>query len=136
MVVTHTATPVYSCLELAYMTSKDMSSAYPAVMVEKKFPMTPFLPVAPRRLADFEQYVEEYACILDVTFYNIEVKNLDTIPYIPKAHCTQFSSGEGDFVGDNGRVLRATYISMVLTDIDYKIIRDTYNYTKLECRRC
>ena len=128
--------PVYSCLELADMTSKDMSSAYPAVMVEKKFPMTPFLPVAPRRLTDFEQYVEEYACILDVTFYNIEVKNLDTIPYIPKAHCTQFSSGEGDFVGDNGRVLRATYISMVLTDIDYKIIRDTYNYTKVECRRC
>ena len=130
--------PVYSDMELDNMTSKDMSSAYPAAMVQCKYPMTPFVPVAPRRLTDFEEYVEKYACILDVTFYNLEVKTLDTIPYIPKAHCTQFPDikCESDFRSDNGRVLKATYISMVITDIDYKIIRDTYNYTKVECRKC
>lgn len=128
--------PVYSCLELADMTSKDMSSAYPAVMVQKKFPMSPFMPVKPSRLTDFETYVDKFACILDLTFYNLQIKNLDTIPYIPKAHCTQFPTNEGDFVGDNGRVLQATYISMVITDIDYKIIKETYNFTKVECRKC
>lgn len=128
--------PVYSTLELENMTSKDMSSAYPAVMVQCKFPMSPFLPVAPRRLTDFELFVNKFACILDVTFYNLEVKNLDTIPYIPKAHCTQFPNYEDDFVGDNGRVLKATYVSMVITDIDYKIIKETYNFTKVECRTC
>lgn len=141
--------PVYSCLELEDMTSKDMSSAYPAVMVQCKFPMSPFIPVKPSRLTDigFEEFVNKYACILDVTFYNLSIKNLDTIPYIPKAHCTQFpvqtivsDSGREkrveNFVGDNGRVLEAEYISMVITDIDYKIIKETYDFTKVECRTC
>lgn len=128
--------PVYSNMELEDMTSKDMSSAYPAVMVQCKFPMTPFLPVASSRLTDFETFVDKFACILDVTFYNLQVKNLDTIPYIPKAHCIQFPKADEHFVGDNGRVLEAEYVSMVITDIDYKIIKDTYKFTKVECRHC
>ena len=141
--------PVYSCLPLEDMTSKDMSSAYPAVMVQCKFPMTPFIPVKPSRLTDwgFEEFVDKYACILDVTFYNLKIKNFDTIPYIPKAHCTQFPKRievddrgkehiREDFVGDNGRVLEAEYVSMVITDIDYKIIKDTYKFTKVDCRSC
>lgn len=129
-------TPVYSGLELENLTSKDMSSAYPAVMVECKFPMTPFLPIAPSRLTDFEDYVGKYACILDVTFNNIKVKTLHTIPYITKAHCTQLPINDGYFRSDNGRVLQAEYLSMVITDIDYKIIKDTYNFDSVECRLC
>ncbi len=129
-------TPVYSGLELEDLTSKDMSSAYPAVMVECKFPMTPFLPIPTSRLTDFEQYTEKYACILDVTFNGIEVKTLNTIPYITKAHCTQLPINDADFRSDNGRVLKADYLSMVITDIDYKIIKDTYNFTSVECRTC
>ena len=141
--------PIYSNEEQADMTSKDMSSAYPAVMVQCKFPMSPFIPVKESRLTDwgFEQYVDKYACVLDVTFYNLKVKTMDTIPYIPKAHCTQFpietiitDTGREKkreiFVGDNGRVLEAEYVSMVITDIDYKIIKDTYDFTKVDCRSC
>ena len=129
--------PVYSCMELEDMTSKDMSSAYPAVMVQCKFPMTKFLPLAPSRLTDFELYVDAYACILDLTFYNISVKTCDTIPYIAKAHCTGFPKKDSDyFRSDNGRVLAATEISMVCTDIDYKIIKDTYDFDYVECRLC
>lgn len=128
--------PVWSGLELEDLTSKDMSSAYPAVMVECKFPMTPFLPLAESRLTDFEDYVGKYACILDVTFNNIRVKSLATIPYITKAHCTQLPINDGYFRSDNGRVLQAEYISMVITDIDYKIIRDTYDFDSVTCRLC
>ena len=129
--------PVYSCLPLEDMTSKDMSSAYPAVMVQCKFPMSKFMPLSPSRLTDFEIYVDAYACILDVTFYNISVKTCDTIPYIAKAHCTGFPKKDTDyFRSDNGRVLAATEISMVITDIDYKIIKDTYAIDYVECRMC
>lgn len=122
--------PIYSCMDLPDLTSMDMSSAYPAVMVQCKFPMTKFLPI--KRSAAFEQYIEDYACIIDVSFNNICIDTMSTIPYIPKAHCTQLRN----VVGDNGRVLSADRISMVLTDIDYKIIRDTYHWESMECRVC
>lgn len=144
--------PVYSDSNLPDLFSKDMSSAYPAVEVQKPFPMTPFTYVAPRRVPDFEEYVYsgKYACILDLTFYDIEVKTMRTIPYIAKAHCTGFpklSKGKKEFterdtwesiefLSDNGRVLKAKELSMVITDIDYRIIADTYNFdrSKTKCR--
>ena len=122
--------PIYSCMELEDLDSDDMTSAYPAVMVQCKFPMTPF--VKARRLTDFEQYTQKFACILDVTFYNLKIKTMATVPYIPKAHCTQLLN----IVGDNGRVLSGEAVSMVITDIDYNIIKDTYTWTKVECREC
>ena len=33
-------------------------------------------------------------------------------------------------------MLEAEYVSMVITDIDYKIIKDTYKFTKVDCRSC
>lgn len=131
--------PVYADQEWSDMTSMDMSSAYPAVMVECKFPMSQFLPIATSRLPDFEAYIEAgYACVLDLTFTNICVKDLNSIPYIAKAHCTQFPKKDTDeFVSDNGRVLKASILSMVITDIDYKIIRDTYKWDGVPtCRLC
>lgn len=144
--------PVYSDTPLPNLTSMDMSSAYPAVMIEKMFPMTPFTFVAESRLPDFEDFISKYACILDLTFYDIEVKTLRTIPYIPKAHCTgfpKFRKGEREFentqkwediefLSDNGRVLKAKELSMVITDIDYQIIKETYNFdaSRTECRIC
>lgn len=126
--------PVYSDMILEDLMSMDMSSAYPAVMIQTKFPMSPFYPIPVNRLPHFEDYVyaEKWACLLDVTFTNIRVKNLSTIPYIPKAHCTQLV----DIVGDNGRVLQGKTISMVMTDIDYEIIARTYEWDKVECRSC
>lgn len=144
--------PVYSDTTLPDLGSMDMSSAYPADMVEKPFPMTPFTLLAPRRVPDFEDYVydDKYACLIDVTFYNLQVKNLDSIPYIAKAHCTGFpkfkkgnvewnnSWDDTSFLSDNGRVLKATELSMVLTDIDYQIIDRTYTFDKKKtvCRIC
>lgn len=123
--------PIWSCQELSDIYSMDMSSAYPAVMIQCKFPSTKFIPIKdPQR---FEEYVGKYACILDLTFTNICVKTLSTVAYIPKAKCTQLRN----INGDNGRVLSADKISMVLTDIDYKIIKDTYDFDKyVECRYC
>lgn len=144
--------PMYSDTTLPDMTSMDMSSAYPADMVEKPFPMTPFVLVSQSRLPDFEEFIGKYACILDLTFYDLEVKDMNSIPYIPKAHCTgfpKFKKGEREFeltqkwediefLSDNGRVLKAKELSMVITDIDYQIIKDTYNFDskRTVCRVC
>lgn len=123
--------PVWSCKPLDDLISMDMSSAYPAVMIQCKFPSTKFIPI--KKPQEFEKYVETKACILDVTFTNICVKTVRSVPYIAKAKCTQLRNIDGD----NGRVLSADKLSMVITDIDYKIIRDTYEFDDyVECRYC
>ena len=146
--------PIYSNTTLPDLASMDMSSAYPADMVEKPFPMTPFWLVADSRVPDFEEFVYsgKFACIIDITLYDLQVKDVNSIPYIPKAHCTgfpKFKKGQREFnldqqwediefLSDNGRVLKASELSMVITDIDYKIIDETYNFDKSKtvCRVC
>lgn len=109
--------------------SFDMSSAYPAAMTQCKFPMSPFI----RRdnklsILDELVYSRNYALIIDCVFYNIHINTLETVPYIPKAKCTKLW---GERI-DNGRVLQAEFCGMVLTDIDYRIIKSQYSYSDVE----
>ncbi len=125
--------PIWAARLIKKMKSLDMSSAYPAVMVQKKFPMRPFRPVWD--FNKFEQYVDnpDIACILDLTFTNIRIKTLATIPYLPRSICTQIDN----ITTDNGRILKGEKVSIVLTDIDYKIIREQYEWDgEPECNAC
>ena len=106
------------------VSSYDMSSAYPAVMTQCKFPMSPFLKRA-NKLSIIDKYIADgtQALLIDCVFYDIKIKTLNTVPYIPKAKCTKLCKPRID----NGRVLRADVCGMVLTDIDWKIIRSQYD---------
>lgn len=110
--------------------SYDMSSAYPAVMTQCKFPMSRFI----RRsnelsiIDNLTQFGNRHALLIDCVFYNIRIKTLNTIPYIPKAKCTKL----WDERIDNGRVLSADFCGMVLTDIDWLIIKNQYEFTDCE----
>lgn len=124
--------PLYSGLEWAGIRSMDMSSAYPAVMIQCKFPMTKFMRI--RQTSDFEKYVDsgKWACLIDIEFINLRLKKNKqntwcTIPYIPVAKCTSIEEND-NLVGDNGRLIRADRASMIITDIDYRIIKDTYDF--------
>ena len=124
--------PIWALKIIEKMKSLDMSSAYPAVMVQKMFPMSPFRKIW--RAEQFEEIVDnpKYACLLDVTFTNIRVKTLATIPYLARSICTQID----DIVSDNGRILSGKHVSIVLTDIDYQIIRSQYEWDNVECTVC
>ena len=109
--------------------SYDMSSAYPAVMTQCRFPMSKFV----RRsnyLSIIDKCIDDgnYAMIIDCIFYNISIKTLNTVPYIPKAKCTKLWEPRID----NGRVLSAQFCGMVLTDIDWRIITSQYDFTEVE----
>lgn len=122
--------PLWANQLLRDLISKDMSSAYPAVIVQCKFPMTRFIPL--KNPDDYKYYLNgDYAMILEVTFSKLKVKTMATIPYIPKGICTQICN----ITGDNGRVLKAEKLSIILTDIDYKIIEDTYKWKDIIVRR-
>lgn len=56
---------------------------------------------------------------------NLRLKNIyDGCPYIPKAKCRNLVNGRFD----NGRVLEADYFEITVTDIDYEIISNQYDF--------
>ena len=111
------------------VSSYDMSSAYPAVMTQCKFPMSPFVLRANKK-SIIDKYIKAgtHALLIDCIFYNIRIKSLATVPYIPKAKSTKLWESRID----NGRVLQAEICGIVLTDIDWRIIESQYEYDEVE----
>ena len=121
--------PYYSTEIFDNLKSKDMSSAYPAVMLQCKFPVKGFLS---RNTDILDSLIldQSLALIIDITFINLQIKTMNTIPYIPKAKCIEMSK----IRGDNGRILSGKRIGIVLTDIDYRIIQHQYTWDDIEIR--
>lgn len=120
--------PYYANEIFENLKSKDMSSAYPAVMLQCKFPMKLFLR---RDISLLESLILDpaLALIIDITFINLRVKTIRTVPYVPIAKCVELSK---DVRADNGRVLEASRVGIVLTDIDYRIIDQQYDWDDVE----
>lgn len=102
--------------------SVDLGSSYPAAMMYDRYPMTPFIPVSPKRLKSLGS---DFAYICRVRFSNLKYVGDTGIPYISISKCLHVSS---DRVNDNGRLLFATYADMTVNDIDLKIILHEYTF--------
>lgn len=113
------ANPLYADNVLEDMDSWDITSSYPFVMMTQKFPMSKF-----REVKGDMKYISKYACIIDVSFFDFECKNINSILYVSKAKCGKLVGGKFD----NGRVISADMVRMVITDVDYNIIVSNYNF--------
>lgn len=103
------------------VTSKDENSAYPAAMMMDLYPQTAFFKI---KVSTFlNRDMSEYALLMEVRFTDIEYIGNCGIPYIALAKCKKYSV---DKVVDNGRILKASFLELILTDIDYKIITTEY----------
>ena len=119
---------VFTGLILDNVDSWDRKSSYPAEMMVDKFPMTRFESVRPTN-ENLAFALGEKACLLELTFWDIECLEVSTLPYIPLAKCTKVGPKP---IVDNGRVVKAPYASMVITDIDYRIITAHYSFSEVE----
>lgn len=109
------------------VSSFDRVSSYPDVQINELFPMGSWIHEPE---ADFERvirkiYKQKRACLMRVAFHNIRLKDpMWGCPYIPKHKCRNLLEHEND----NGRILYASYLEISLTDIDFKIILDEYDF--------
>ena len=110
--------------------SYDIASSYPTQQLTKKFPMKPF------KWLDGDMSIDRicmfiglgYAVVGEYHFINIQLRNpREPIPYISLSRCEAT-----DFKIDNGRILKAGYLEISLTEIDLEIIMDTYTFDKVE----
>ena len=106
--------------------SKDISSSYPAVLCLFKFPMSKFKKREVYTQNQLEEQIKKgRACIIECFFYNIREKNpYNARPYFSSHKCQILQNANID----NGRVMDASELLTVFTDVDYTIIKDCYEW--------
>lgn len=121
----------YSNQLLHNIKAKDETSAYPAVMMMDKYPMTAFFPV---NVSTFKNNdLRDYALLIEVRFTQLEYIGTCGIPYIPVSKLKNDPKKIKKVV-DNGRILEASMAEMILTDIDYSIILQEYDFKDIYIR--
>ena len=108
------------------VSSFDFTSSYPAVMIAEKYPMTKPIKTEIKDDKDFEKYLNLYACMFDLTLWDVSPK-FDDEHYISRHHCNICE----DYILDNGRVVRASKLMISVTEQDYRIIERNYNWSKM-----
>lgn len=106
--------------------SYDKKSSYPAQMMQQLYPTSKF-----KEVPEFkEYYIKKYCCILDVVFYNI---NQTSYHSIESAHkCIDVLGGQWD----NGRLMRAEAVHVLLTEVDYEVYKTFYRWDHMKVLSC
>lgn len=119
---THAST-YYSGKVVNDVHSIDFTSSYPSVMLVEQFPMSKPFPTTVDSLKELEELCEHYCVMFDVKFTNIR-SNIYYENYISKSKCFNL---QGEVI-NNGRVFKADVLETTITNVDYEIIKNTYDY--------
>lgn len=115
--------------------SVDRSSSYPDVICNCKFPVTPF-ETAPK-INGFDELlhfmmVRKRACLFTFICTNVRLRNEfhTPCPYLMFHKCERIDMSTVRL--DNGRVLSAGYVETTMTDIDFRIFLQQYDWDSFE----
>lgn len=102
--------------------SFDLSSSYPSVLMSERYPYE-FRRSDPDLLWLFLKHNQ--ACLMHIYMEDVHLR-IDEwgCPYIPKAKCESITGG----IFDNGRVIQCATCEMYITEIDFAIILQEYDF--------
>lgn len=121
------ANPINAGLIIHKVRSMDISSSYPTILCSEYFPMGTGRLVKPKSFEEFKKYLRTYACLMEITFEDIE----STFPYdhiISRSKCIDVVNAEID----NGRIIRAKRIRTAITEIDFESFSYFYKWKSIE----
>lgn len=101
----------------------DLSSAYSAVMVSEKFPMSNAMDIEVNSVSELRELAEKYCLLFDVEFGNLRSK-IDYDNYISSSRCWTLENP----ILNNGRVFSADKLGTTITEVDFKIIDEVYEW--------
>lgn len=113
---------------LSNVKSMDRSSSYPETQVNLEFPISPFRKSIEQSWERFVDLTERHrAVIARISLTNVKLRQYEWgCPYIPVDKCRNVINAKED----NGRILSADYLEISVTDIDFKIIENEYEWTE------
>ena len=114
---------IYADEVIENVRSFDFTSSYPYVMTTCKFPSTEFKKC---KISKYNQLLDCFAYIIVVKFTNIRCKYYNN--FISQSKCKRILKGSYD----NGRVIKAEELEIVLTDVDFRFIYNAYEFDSCE----
>ena len=110
---------------LENVASFDITSSYPYELASKKYPMGKWEKVKNPDMGYEDIVNSPYGYIMEVRYEGLRLKD----PYNPMPYVSYSKTYEtkGEWL-DNGRILKCDTCVMCVTDIDYQIISEDYDY--------
>lgn len=121
------ASPFYSGEVMEDVYSKDFTSSYPAQMIKQKFPMSKGEKYQIKDKADFLHCLQCYCCLFDIKITGLQSKFLYD-DYISASRCRTLIKP----VIDNGRVVSADTVITTITEQDFNVICQCYNWDSIQ----
>lgn len=118
---------IYTGEVIENVDSYDFASSYPYVMLSEKFPMTEFKPI---NLKDINKMIDSFCYILRIRFFGIRSKYFNNI--ISMSKCLDIRRGKYD----NGRIIQAQEIEIVITEVDLKLFLEFYDIKSYIIEEC
>ena len=116
---------------------QDEASEYPSKMVTEKFPSAPFIQCSPKQY-ESKKKRNAYSFLFKVEFRN--VKSRYYTHFMQASKCLEYKEwikkdNKAKVVFDNGRIASCDKCTMILTDVDFEILKKNYKmkYHILEC---
>lgn len=117
----------YSNKVLTDVSSVDFTSSYPSVMISEQFPMSRFKPIEIQSLSELKLYCSKYAMVFDAKFINIRAK-ISYENYISESKCYKLVKP----ILNNGRVFSADELTTTITEVDFDIFHNAYEWDEIE----
>lgn len=115
-------------LILKIVGSYDLSSSYPFQMIAREYPLGKLNYGIIPDIKTLEEYNRKYCTIARYTFKNIRLRDEKPIPYIPQSKCLALGDDREIY---NGRILHADFLTISMTNIDFDIVKEQYEYDEL-----
>ena len=114
--------------------SWDLSSSYPAWILTQTYPLGPFEKI--EDTSDFirtlNKGVKQWCYLITIRLYDLEYIGKCGVPYIARGKTFLRVCDKKEIVEDNGRIVKAPFAELTLTDIDLLMVLKYYDYSKLE----
>jgi len=117
----------YAGYVLHNVKSADRSSSYPDVLCNCEFPISAFFHAGGITYSELLELINirKKAVLMRVSMTNVRLRDpFWGAPYLSKDKCRN----QHNALYDNGRILKADYIETTITDIDFKIILEEYDF--------
>ena len=97
----------------------------------EKYPMSSGYTIKINNEEELERLMTKYCILMDITFININ-ESFIYEHYISESKCSELEEKQVD----NGRIVKASMLRLLITDIDYSLIKKTYRYEKAIINNC
>lgn len=113
---------------LSNIKCKDITSSYPAQIAHRYYPVSKFKSIKIDSKQMFNNMLNKYCCILDVTLFNVKKTTIHSIISTSKI----VNTDTGRILVDNGRIAEVEKVRLLMTELDWNIFNKFYDYDKFK----